>query len=461
MQFLSVIVLLLIALVVLVNAYMPVRYRICWLLACNLVFISLFSWLSVIVVLLLSVFNFYMAQHVQGKRPVFLLNLGINITALIACNYITGFGFHLQLIGFDVHPALLTLGLSFYTLQHIAYVVDCRKGRQIAETRFLPFLFASTFFPKFLSGPLIKYRELNEQHGRIILKESYVQGFNRLLLGIFKKMVIADRIAPGVHSVFDFPDAYSGLTVFAGALLFTVQLYFDFSGYCDMAIGTAKMLGYELPENFRMPFRSVSVTEFWRRWHMSLIRFFTDYVFYPVSYAWRRHRYLSAAAGITLTFLLSGIWHGLGLSFLLWSLCHLLYLQVELATRKIRPARSVVFKGIGSLFTILAVSFSNIFFRSTGTDNLLQHWNSLTRHFFPEDYVAEVLAPLAVGGQQADLFNLYLTAFFAASFLVMEKRMNVLSEKKTFSIPYAVTLCLLILLFGVFAGGEQFIYIQF
>jgi D-alanyl-lipoteichoic acid acyltransferase DltB (MBOAT superfamily) len=465
MQFLSLIVLLLIAVAVPVNALIGPRYRIWWLLACTIVFISLFSWPAMLMVLVLSLFNFYTVKAGQGNRAIFLFNLSVNIAALVAANYVVGFGRHvgidLKLIGFSITPLLLTLGLSFYTLQHIAYAIDCRKGRQEVEKDFCRFLFASTFFPKFLSGPLTRYQELNKQAGNFILKTDILQGFNRLLLGIFKKMVIADRLAPGVHSVFDFPDEYSGLTVLAGALLFTVQLYFDFSGYSDLAIGTARMLGFTLPENFNLPFRSASVTEFWRRWHMSLIRFFTDYVFYPVSYAFRKHRYLSAALGIALTFLLSGLWHGIGLPFLLWSFCHLVYLEVELATRKIRNLQSVVFSILGSIATILAVAFSNVFFRSTGTDNLLQHWHSLTRHFFPKDYRAELLAPLAVGGQQADFFNFWTTMVLAVTFLLMEKRMNACSMKKEFSVVYVVGLLLLILLFGVFAGGEQFIYVQF
>jgi D-alanyl-lipoteichoic acid acyltransferase DltB (MBOAT superfamily) len=468
MQFLSLIVLLLIAVAVPINALIGPRYRIWWLLVCNIIFVSLFFWPAMLAVLALSLFNFYTVKAGINNRAVFLLNLFVNITALVVANYVVGFGsrspamgIDLKLIGFSIAPVLLTLGLSFYTLQHIAYAIDCRKGRQEAEKDFCRFLFASTFFPKFLSGPLTRYDELNKQHGGFILKAEVIRGFNRLLLGIFKKMVIADRLAPGVHSVFDFPDEYSGLTVFTGALLFTVQLYFDFSGYSDMAIGTARMLGFTLPENFNLPFRSASVTEFWRRWHMSLIRFFTDYIFYPVSYAWRRHRYLSAAAGIALTFLVSGLWHGIGLPFLLWSLCHLVYLEAELATRRLRDRQSKVFRFLGGVCTILAVAFSNIFFRSTDTANLLQHWHSLAHHFLPEAYTAGLLAPLAVGGQQADFFNFWTTIVLAFAFLFMEKRINALSAKKEFSIVYVVGVLLLICLFGVFAGGEQFIYVQF
>jgi alginate O-acetyltransferase complex protein AlgI len=465
MQFLSLIVLLLIAMAVSVNAMIGRAYRIWWLLLCNLVFISLFYWPAAIIAVALSFFNFQVARSGVTSRLVFLSGLFVNLMALLAANYIIGFkshaGFDLKLVGFVRSPMLITLGLSFYTLQHIAYAIDCRKGRQEAEKDFCRFLFASTFFPKFLSGPLTRYEELNRQHGGFILKTDMIQGFNRLLLGIFKKMVIADRLAPAVHSVFDFPDEYSGLTIFTGALLFTVQLYFDFSGYSDMAIGTARMLGFTLPENFNLPFCSASVTEFWRRWHMSLIRFFTDYIFYPVSYAWRKHRYLSAAVGIAFTFLVSGLWHGIGLPFLLWSVCHLVYLETELATRKVRDRRSKVFRIVGTFCTLLAVTFSNIFFRSTDTANLLQHWHSLTDHFLPEEYTAELLAPLAVGGQQADFFNFWTTIALAFTFLLMEKQMNIRGTRKKFSIAYIVGLLLLICLFGVFAGGEQFIYVQF
>lgn len=464
MQFLSVIVLCLIALAVVINLLLPVRFRVYWLLVCNFIFISLFSVYSLGLALLISLVNFFGAAKVS-RKPLFMGILGFNIASLLIANYLIGFenqaGLNFLPVHFSVHPALLTLGLSFYTLQHITYLVDCRSGKISAEDNIFRFVFAATFFPKYLSGPVTRYDELSRQHESVIGRTAIASGFNRLLLGIFKKMVIADRLAPSVHSVFDFGDSYSGLTVFAGALLFTIQLYFDFSGYCDMALGTAKLLGFTLPENFNMPFRSVSVTEFWRRWHISLIRFFTDYIFFPVSYMWRKHRFLSAAAGISITFLLSGIWHGIGITFLAWSLCHLVYLLYELATRNVRKKTGNAGKVVGWLFTLIAVSFSNIFFRSTDVHSLQEHLADLTAKIIPDDFTAQLLAPLAVGGQQYNFFNFYITIAITLLFLLFEKKINVVAIRSKFSVIYTVVVVLLVFVFGVFASGEQFIYVQF
>ncbi len=468
MQSFTWIILLFLLALVSINSFLPQRLRSIWLLAGTCIFIGWFSWQALLLAILISTLNFFAAGKLKENRVLFYLILFFNVACIVSANYIVSYQSNLQLqftqVAFSLKPLILTLGLSFYTLQHIAYIIDCRREVQKHETNFLQFMLCSLYFPKFLSGPLTKHAELKAQlNSQEVNQANMISGFNRLLLGVFKKMVVADRLAPSVHSVFDFNNDYSGLTIFSAALLFTVQLYFDFSGYTDMALGVSKMLGINLPENFNLPFRSLSISEFWRRWHISLIRFFTNYVFYPISYRFRKQKQLAASLGIVCTFLLSGIWHGLGLPFMLWAVCHLVYLQIELFTKGIRNVNNVLMKTGGWLLMILAVTFSNVFFRSPGSDALITNAKKLVdlKNFFPKDYTAELLAPLAVGGQQWNFFNFYLVLVLTFGFLIFERKINAQSVKTNFSVIYTTVLLLLVFLFGIFSSGEQFIYVQF
>lgn len=468
MSFVSLNTLLFISVVIAVNALLPNNKRHYWLLVCSLVFISLLSWQSAIVLVFLSSINFLIGNKTENSRLAYVTGIFINLLAIVAFNYIGYFNknlsVQLQEVNFSINEFILALGLSFYSIQHIAYLIDIRKLKIKAETQYLNFLFCSSYFPKLISGPVTKYQELIGYAGHSDLdKKLFFSGFNRFLIGLFKKLVIADSLAPSIHSVFDFNNEYPGLTILTGGLLFTIQLYFDFSGYCDMAIGVSNMLGIKIPENFNLPLRSTSIGDFWRRWHMSLIRFFTEYIFYPISYRFRKKKKLAAAIGIVVTFMISGLWHGIGLTFIIWAACHLSYLMLELLFLKHKKTISVPQKVFGWLYVIIAVSFSNIFFRIKSTDLLMLKCKNLFSldNFIPKDFATDFFAPLAVGWHQIEQFNFSITLFFCLVFLLVEKKLNILSKREDYSVIYTYLLIMLIIAFGVFSNGEQFIYMQF
>lgn len=468
MSFVSLSTLLFISVVIAVNSLLPKNKRHYWLLASSLAFISLLSWQSSIVLMLLSSINFLIGKRIETSRIAYVLGVFINILAIVAFNYIGYFNKNLsvniQEINFSINEFILAIGLSFYSIQHIAYLLDIRKNKIKPEINYLHFLFCSTYFPKHISGPVTKHQELIGYAGQNALnKKLFFSGFNRFLLGLFKKLVIADSLASSIHSVFDFNNEYPGLTILTGGLLFTIQLYFDFSGYSDMAIGVSNMLGIKLPENFKLPLRATSIGDFWRKWHVSLIRFFTEYIFYPVSYHFRKKKKLAAALGIIITFLVSGLWHGIGLTFIIWAVCHLVYLMIELFLLKRNKTISTPRKFLGWLYVILAVSFSNIFFRIKSTDLLLLKCKNLfsLSNFMPKDFATEFFAPIAVGWHQIEQFNFGITLFFCMSFLLFEKKLNLLSKREEYSVIYTYLFIMLIIVFGVFSNGEQFIYMQF
>lgn len=453
---------------VITNYLLPQRFRSFFLLFCSLAFIGYYNIESLIAVIVFSFFNFYISRNIRGNRFLYIAGILLNAYAIIMFNYFfatrQGFDFSYSAISFNINSFIIALGLSFYALQNIAYLTEVYFNRWQPEISVKNFLFYNSFFPKVASGPVMMPREFMPQIDRnVITHEKLAAGFNRLLLGLFKKMVIADRLAPAVHSIFDFGDTNHGLTTLAGAYLFTIQLYFDFSGYTDMAIGIAKMLGYDLKENFNLPLRSSSISEFWRRWHISLISWFTAYIYYPLVYRLRSYKKAAALAGILATFLISGAWHGIGITFFLWACCHIVYLSFELLTKRMRSGlpEKFIYKLAGIFIVFNAVSFSNIFFRSGSLSSALQMVKNLFSDFFPSDWLRDFIAPLAVGGHQIDEFNFYISMFLAGAFLLFERKINRIAESERFSFYYTTACVLLIFLFGIFSNGERFIYMQF
>lgn len=453
---------------VLLNYVLPGKFRSLFLLLASCCFVGYYSLESLVTVLIAGIFNFMIAARVAKSKIVFLTGIIANIFVILLFNYFnSSHKLNFSAIHFDMTGFIVALGLSFYSLQNIAYLCELRAGRMKQEKNLCHYLLYCSFFPKLVSGPVMLPEEfLPQAKKNEVTKEKLQEGFNRFLLGIFKKMVIADRIAPAVHSVFDKGDQYAGLTTVTGFYLFTIQLYFDFSAYTDMALGAGKMLGYDLKENFEMPLRSRSVAEFWRKWHISLISWFSNYIYYPIVYNLRSWKKAGVLIGILVTFIVSGIWHGIGLTFIAWASCHAIYLCFEFLTRQKRTTlserlKSRIYQMICIFIVFNLVCFSNVFFRSDSMETAFGLLNNASQNFMPRNWLSDFLAPLAVGGHQLEEFNFYLTVFFVIGFLILERRINILGKKQEIQISYMVMLLLMIFLFGVFNSGERFIYMQF
>ena len=233
-----------------------------------------------------------------------------------------------------------------------------------------------------------------------------------------------------------------------------------------MALGTAKMLGYNLKENFNLPFRSTSVSEFWRRWHISLMAWLTIYIYYPVAYRLRRHNKIATLIAIVLIFLISSIWRGIHFTFLAWAVCHIVYISFELFTKRYRGYLSKHlnhrFYNLFSAFIVFnAVCFSNIFFRAESMEKSMQLIQNIFSNFIPKDWLSEFIAPLAIGGHQIDLFNLIVSLLIPILALLFERKMVRLTLSEKYRVSFVVTCILLIMIFGVFNSGSRFIYMQF
>ena len=288
-----------------------------------------------------AVGRFLVERPGRWVLPVALL---INLAVLAFFKVFIGYQFEMFL-GLDVYlperarawmgSFMFPLGLSYISFQLISYLVDVQKGSVTPERNLVTFAFYVLMFPKLLVGPIVRYRTLTEQLPAPQLDPLQIaEGIRRFLRGFAKKILIADVLAPTVNAVFDLPvGAHAGLHApFIGWLAlvaFALQIYFDFSGYTDMAIGLAAMLGFRFVENFNYPYMAQSIGDFWRRWHISLSTWFRDYVFYPLER--RRLPVIGQSLNILIVFLLTGLWHGVTMSFVVWGLLHGLFLVLESA----------------------------------------------------------------------------------------------------------------------------------
>ncbi|MEX2618070.1 MAG: MBOAT family protein [Alphaproteobacteria bacterium] len=288
-------------------------------------------------------------------------------------NYVAGTNFHLETI-------ILPLAISFFTFQQITYLVDSRAGLT-REYSFLQYCLFVSFFPQLIAGPIVHHGEMMPQFQRLEerqkLAENLAVGLTIFSIGLFKKAVIADGVAPYGTSVF--ADAEAGVAIdffraWGGALSYTMQLYFDFSGYSDMAIGAARMFGIVLPLNFNSPYKAASIIDFWQRWHMTLSRFLRDYLYIPLGGNRKgpARRYIN----IFLTMLLGGLWHGAGWTFVIWGGLHGLYIIINHVWRALRrnagpPRFPRIAGGAGRALTLIAVIFGWVFFRAESLDAAL------------------------------------------------------------------------------------------
>jgi alginate O-acetyltransferase complex protein AlgI len=286
----------------------------------------------------------------------------------------------LSILGWRVGPfhsnIILPPAISFYTFASMSYVLDLYYERLPVCESVVDYSLFITFFPKVLSGPIVRAVEfLPQLQTRARARAEDIEiGLTYFLTGAVKKLVIADQIAGHVNLIFAAPTDYDGLTLLMGVLGYTAQIYCDFSGYSDMAIGCARILGFKFPENFQMPFSAVTITEFWRRWHMTMSRWFRDYLFLPLEIATRVNPYptLRVSLNMMITMLLCGLWHGPSWTFVVWGGIHGAALAVHKAWTTWNPLAAVkkhsLFQLLWNLFsralTLGVVLLAMVFFRA-------------------------------------------------------------------------------------------------
>jgi D-alanyl-lipoteichoic acid acyltransferase DltB (MBOAT superfamily) len=420
-------------------------------------------------------------ENAEGKRrKLFLIfSLIANIGVLAVFKYYNfinqNFSFLMHGFGFT-NPIpylsiLLPIGLSFHTFQAMSYTIEVYRGHQKAERHFGIYSLYVMFYPQLVAGPIERPQNLLHQ-----FREKYnfdydrvTSGLRLMAWGLFKKVVIADRLAIVVDTVYNNPQQYNSLSLIISTVFFSFQIFCDFSGYSDMAIGAARIMGFKLMTNFDKPYQSKSIHEFWQRWHISLSTWFRDYFY--IFLGGNRVTIPRWYLNLFIVFLVSGLWHGANWTFVIWGALHGFYLVFALITKDFRVKFNKLFHFdkiplLSVLTTFVLVNFAWIFFRANGVQTAFY----ITKHIFTDipDLVVRffnhqtIYENIGLNNKQMYLSVLLILFLETIHFIQRKKDISEVFLKKPLVIRWSVYLGLVMAIFflGVFED-RQFIYFQF
>ncbi|MBH0162852.1 MBOAT family O-acyltransferase [Fictibacillus sp. 26RED30] len=395
MTFISIEFLLFLAITVLLNYIIPHRLRWVLLLVASYVFYASLSIQFILLLLISTAFTYFTGIFIEKqetkkqKKKAMIVGISVLLFFLGWFKYFNFVNESLRSLATSMgwnyaipyQEIVLPLAISFYTFQAVSYLVDIFYGKQKAERHYGYFSVYFAFFPQLVAGPIERAKKLIPQLKveQRLDYENLVYGMKRIAWGFFKKTLIADRLAPIVASVYDSPNP-SGSEIVLATILFSIQLYADFSACSDIAIGSARMLGINLTENFKQPHFAVSISDFWSRWHITLSTWLRDYIFFPLGK--RKKKRSEIYFAIVITFLVSGIWHGAAWTFVLWGLIHGFYRVFGDATKSYRESMAsfirldrtpVLHRWLKIAITFLLVCFSRVFFRSDTVAQAFDH----------------------------------------------------------------------------------------
>lgn len=472
-------------LVTLVYFLLPHRVRWAWLLLASCAFYMAYV-PAYILVLAVTIAVDYTAGLAMvrdpGRRHLYLwASLAANLGMLGFFKYFNFANANLAALAALLHwnyplhalAIALPLGLSFHVFQSIAYTIEVYRGNQAPERHPGIFALYVMFYPQLVAGPIERPQNLLHQfHERHDFDPADVTaGLQLMAWGIFKKIVIADRIADMVAPVFGAPGHYGGLTLLVAAVLFTFQIYGDFSGYSDIALGAARVMGFRLTRNFNHPYVARSIQEFWTRWHISLSTWFNDYVFTPLAFRYKQRGKPAIAGAAIVTFGLSGLWHGAGWQFIVFGLLHGVAVAFDVLAKKARRRVADrlpgwLFNGTTLLATFAYVTLAFIFFRSA---SLASAWTYVSRlgAGLPEQLGSpaalwQAIAPLDPSGAQLGVLVLGLAAMELAQLVMRYPDLLTRFERQPLTLRWAAyqALVLAIVILGVYKN-HAFIYFQF
>ena len=387
------------------NFIVPTKYRWIPLLAASYYFYM--SWSAKLVFLILfttavSYASGILIERRPGRKKLWLaLSLTASLAVLMFFKYYNFFAGSIgALFGADLTLKLmLPVGISFYTFQTLSYSIDVYRGNIPAERHFGYYALFVSFFPQLVAGPIERPEnlipQLKAEHR--FNSDDLSAGAKRMLAGYFKKIVVADITAGYVDAVFNSPESASGSSVLLASMLFAVQIYCDFSGYTDIAIGCARIMGYRLMQNFDRPYSALNIKDFWAKWHISLTSWFRDYLYIPLG-GNRRGR-TRMILNLFIVFLVSGLWHGADWTFVIWGALHGIYRVVGMLTYKKRDeiwkkygvnTGSAPMRVFRRPLTFLLVCFAWIFFRANNTHDLMILLGKLFGSFNPTAFVGEL-----------------------------------------------------------------------
>lgn len=350
-----------------------------WLIAASLLFYA-FSGLWYVLLLLFSVFCNYLAGlFVSGRKRVLYVAVAVNLGVLGVFKYLTFLVRtvnQLSGVAIAVPSIVLPVGISFFTFQGLSYVIDVYRNERLKSTRFRDVLLYIALFPQLVAGPIVRYEDVvDEIKGRCHTLEQLANGLRRFIIGLSKKLLIADVCGSVVTLIYSAErSVLDSRTAWLAAVCYLIQIYFDFSGYSDMAIGLGLCFGFHFKENFNYPYISASIQEFWRRWHISLSTWFREYLYIPLG--GNRKGKAKTYRNKLIVFFCTGLWHGANWTFIVWGLWHGFFIVAEDAVKKLfriekhgKGGRNPVMAVLKHLYTLLVVLIGFVIFRA---DNIEQ-----------------------------------------------------------------------------------------
>lgn len=374
------------------------RFRTLFLLGASIYFYASNNSWQTLLLLFTTTVDYWICRRLavtadEKKRKYLLLISVISNLGLLAWfKYVNFFGHSIAQIAaeFGVHLSWITLnialpvGISFYTFEALSYTIDVYRRKIPAERDWSRLAFLVTFFPHLIAGPIIRAADFFPQIGRrpSLSRVELEQALFLIACGLLKKIILADQLAPYADAAFNDPVSIGTARVWFGIYAFAFQIFFDFSGYTDIAIGCAKLLGFSLPDNFRRPYASQSITDFWKRWHISLSSWLRDYLYIPLG-GNRMPTKFGVYRNLMLTMLLGGLWHGAAWTFICWGALHGAYLSVERALgigRDSRQQKGLLLKLFPCLITFNLVVFTWIPFRAANLEKMTQVLSVMFSH---------------------------------------------------------------------------------
>ncbi|WP_179315806.1 MBOAT family O-acyltransferase [Winogradskyella undariae] len=370
------------------------------IVSASYMFYGWWDWRFLILIIFSTIIDFSIGillnntENKLKRKSLLCLSIGINLGLLGFFKYynffVDSFTSAFTWFGQDIKPntldIILPVGISFYTFQTLSYTMDVYRKNLKPTFNIISFSAFVSFFPQLVAGPIerathllpqfYKQRQFNYNHA--------IDGLRQILWGFFKKIVIADNCARFANDIFNNSQDFNGSTLFLGALFFTFQIYGDFSGYSDIAIGTSRLFGFNLKQNFASPYFSRDIAEFWRRWHISLSTWFRDYLYIPLGGS--RGSKLKVIRNVFIIFIVSGFWHGANFTFLVWGFLNACYFLPILLSNKNRTHLEIVAKGYylpslkeftQILFTFILTVFAWIFFRANNIDHALNYFGNI------------------------------------------------------------------------------------
>lgn len=453
----------------------------CFLLGMSLWFYGWFNPKYLPIILISILLNYFLSrvllvqETAAIRKLVLLCGLALNLGCLFYYKYYDFFINNINAVfktDFVLHRLVLPLGISFFTFQQLAFVIDSYK-KETPKYDFLSYALFVTYFPQLIAGPIVNHDELvpqfQDMRRRNINWENLARGYYLFVLGLSKKVLLADVFGNAVNWGYSNLDGLSASSTILIVLGYTVQIYFDFSGYCDMAIGIGRMMNIELPVNFNSPYKAITISEFWNRWHMTLTRFFTRYVYIPLggNRKGNKRTYLNTM----IVFLLSGLWHGANWTFVLWGGIHG---AAVVLNKAFKESIAKIPRILSWMITFAFVNIAWVLFRAESFGDALEvfhNLSTLTFCGFRTELLNQFKTPLLnflgikLGFSSMAFGNLYYALFYfliAFVLICFHRNAKECSERETVGTGSAVlTAVLMALCIISFSGISTFLYFNF